>query len=128
MKQGFTLMEVIVAVVVLSVGAAGIGHLIGGFMQIREREAKKGRALLEAVALMEEQVATPSPCVEFPKDSSDTSLVTVPVSRQGLEWTLSFERIPGRAPLQWVTVHETSGYWKDLTFKRIVKCVETASH
>lgn len=127
MKRGFTLMEVLVAAVVLSIGAAGIGHVIGGFLQLKEREAKKGHALLEAVALMEEQVVTPSPCVEPKKDAGDTSMVTVPVSRQGIDFALSFERIPGGVPLQWTVVHETSGYWNDLTLKRIVKCVETAS-
>ena len=127
MNRGFTLMEVLVAAVVLSIGAAGIGHVIGGFLQLKEREAKKGQALLEAVALMEEQVATPSSCVEPKKDTTDTSLVTFPVSRQGLNFTLSFERLPGGATLQWTVVHETSGYWTDLTLKRIVKCVETAS-
>ncbi len=127
MKRGFTLMEVLVATVVLSIGAAGIGQVIGGFLQLKEREAKKGRALLESVALMEEQVTAPNPCVESKKDVADTSLVTVSVSRQGIDFTLSYERVPGGAPLQWVVVNETSGYWKDLTLKRIVKCVETAS-
>ena len=37
-------MEVLVAVVVLSIGAAGIGHTIVGFVQMKEREAKKGRS------------------------------------------------------------------------------------
>ena len=112
MKRGFTLMEVLVAAVVLSIG---------------DREAKKGRALLESVALMEEQVASPASCVEPKKDAGDTSLVTVPVSRQGIDFALSYERIPGGAPLQWVSVHETSGYWSDLTLKRIVRCVEMVS-
>lgn len=121
-------MEVLVAVVVLSIGAAGIGHTIVGFVQMKEREAKKGQALLEAVALMEEQVATPSPCVKPRRDGSDTSLVSLSVSRQGIDFSLAFERIPGVAPLQWTTVHETSGYWNDLTLKRIVRCAETDSH
>lgn len=127
MNRGFTLMEVLVAAAILFVGAACIGHTIVSFVQMKDREAKKGQALLEAVALMEEQATTQSPCVEPKKDASDTTLVTVLVSRQGIDFTLSLERIPGGAPLQWATVREASGYWNDLTFKRVVKCVETAS-
>ena len=128
MKRGFTLIEVMVAAVVLSIGAAGIGHIMVGFVQMKERESKKGAALVEAVSLLEELVATPGSCVKPKHDETDTSLVTLPISRQGIDFTLSLERIPGGAPLQWATVHETSGYWADLTLKRIVKCVETDSH
>ena len=60
-------------------------------------------------------------------ESSDC-LVTVEPNEKGIDFSLAFERIPGGAPLQWTTVHETSGYWNDLTLKRIVRCVETASH
>ncbi|MBR2210915.1 MAG: type II secretion system protein [Fibrobacter sp.] len=127
MKRGFTLIEVMVTAVVLSIGAAGIGHIVVGFVQAKEREAKKGVALVEAVSLIEEQVATPGNCVEPKRDETDTSLVILPVSRQGINFTLSFERIPGGAPLQWASVHETSGRWDNLTLKRIVRCVETDS-
>ena len=106
----------------------GIGHTIVSFSQIKERESKKGHALLEAVALMEEQVAKPAPCVKPRRDPADTSLTSVPVSRQGIDFSLSFERVPGSAPLQWVAVHESSGYWSDVTLKRIVRCEETDSH
>ena len=41
MRRGFTLMEVMVAVVVLSIGAMGIGHTIVSFSQIKERESKR---------------------------------------------------------------------------------------
>ena len=127
MRRGFTLMEVMVAVVVLSIGAMGIGHTIVSFSQIKERESKKGHALLEAVALIEENVAKPAPCVKPRRDQADTALTMVSVSRQGIDFSLSFERVPGGAPLQWVAVHETSGYWSDLTLKRIVRCEETDS-
>ena len=128
MKRGFTLMEVLIAVVVLSIGAAGIGRVIVGFVQIKEREAKKTVALVEAVNQMEELVTTPGPCAKPKRDETDTSRVSVSVSRSGVDFVLSFERLPGGAPLQWASVHETSGYWGNLVLKRIVKCVETASH
>jgi len=121
-KKGFSLMEVLIAMAVLSVGIAGIGHSIAGFLQIKEREAKKGRALIEAVAFMEEQVATPGPCID-PKAPNEA----VPAVRQGIEFSLTYERLPGGAPLQWAIIHETSGSWNDLTLKRIVRCVETDS-
>ena len=128
MRRGFTLMEVMVAVVVLSIGAAGIGQTIVGFVHMKERETKKGLALLEAVALVEEQVSSPGPCVAPKKDVNDTALVVVPVSRQGVDFSLTLERLPGGVALQWVTVHETSGYWNDLSLRRVVRCVETDSH
>jgi type II secretory pathway component PulJ len=121
-------MEVMVAVVVLSIGAMGIGHTIVSFSQIKDRESKKGHALLEAVALIEENVTKPAPCVKPRRDQADTALTMVSVSRQGIDFSLSLERVPGGAPLQWVAVHETSGYWSDLTLKRIVRCEETDSH
>ena len=121
-KTGFTLIEVLIAMAVLSIGIAGIGHAIGGFMQIKEREAKKGKALIEAVSLMEELVESPQPCID-PKAPNEVE----PVARQGIGFSLAFESVPGGAALQWAIVRETSGYWNDLTLKRIVKCVETAS-
>ena len=121
-KFGFTLMEVLVSMAIFSIGVAGIGHAIGSFLQIKERESKKGRALVEAVSLMEEQVKSPRPCID-PKVPDEP----VTVSRQGVDFSLSFERVPGGALLQWAVVRETSGSWNDLTLKRIVKCGETAS-
>ena len=118
-------MEVMVAIVIVTIGSAGIGHAVGGFMQIKDRETKKSYALLEAVALMEEQVALPGRCVKPKRNENDTSLVTLFISRRGIDFSLSFERIPGGAPLQWVSLREMSGYWNDLNLKRIVKCVET---
>jgi prepilin-type N-terminal cleavage/methylation domain-containing protein len=122
MKSGFTLMEVLIAMAVLSIGIAGIGHSISGFLQIKEREAKKGRALIEAVSLMEEQVASPHSCID-PKAPNEAESI----ARRGIDFSLTFERVPGGAPLQWAVIRETSGYWSDLNLKRIVKCVETAS-
>ena len=116
-------MEVLIASVVLSVGVAGIGHSIASFLQMKDRESKKGRALIEAVSLMEEEVVSPRPCVD-PKDP----VGAVSVERQGIELSLTLERIPGGHPLQWAVIRDESGYWSDLTLKRIVKCVETASH
>ena len=121
-KNGFTLMEVLIAMAILSIGIAGIGHSIGGFLQIKEREAKKGRALIEAVSLMEEQVSLLRPCID-PKAPNEEELI----ARQGIDFSLNFESVPGGAALQWAVVRETSGYWSDLTLKRIVRCVETAS-
>ena len=122
-KTGFTLMEVLIAMVILSIGIAGIGHSIGSFLQIKEREAKKGRALIEAVSLMEELISLPRPCID-PKAPNEAESI----ARQGIDLSLNFESVPGGAALQWAIVRETSGYWSDLTLKRIVRCVETASH
>ena len=122
-KKGFSLMEVLIASVVLSVGVAGIGHSIASFLQMKDRESKKGRALIEAVSLMEEEVVSPRPCVA-PKDP----VGAVSVERQGIKLSLTLESIPGGHPLQWAVIRDESGYWSDLTLKRIVKCVETASH
>ena len=121
-KKGFSLMEVLIASVVLSVGVAGIGHSIGGFLQMKDREAKKGRTLIEAVSLMEEQVVSPRPCVD---PNAPNEAVTT--GRQGTELSLTFERVPGGHPLQWAIIRDVSGCWADLTLKRIVRCVETAS-
>ena len=90
---------------------------------MKERESKKGIALMEAVELMESQVADVRPCA----DSKDSGTAEI-VSRQGVDFSLDFERLPGGAPLQWVFVREISGYWSDLTLKRIVRCVEKVSH
>ena len=118
-KSGFTLMEILVAVAVLSVGTAGIGYAMRAWLHIKERNLKKVTALSEAASLVEELVERPRPC-PIPERPYDTLSVT----REGVELSVSLERLPGGAPLLWASVRETSGYWNDLNLKRIVKCEE----
>ena len=103
---GFTLMEVLAALAVLSFGTLAVGRFLEGFNQLRSVERKRALAVIDAVESMEYFVQNTASC-------ADTTFVRngVSVVRKG---------VPGAVPVAWVWV--ASGTEKQLGLRRLVRC------
>lgn len=92
---GFTLVEVLVAMCVLSVFAMSTGYFFRVFGEMRVRERTAVSAFVSATEYVEKAVAEPPPC----RDTNFTLLVSRDVSLFVGQTVL-----PGRAGLLWLSV------------------------
>ena len=107
MKSGFTLMEVCVALAVLSGGVLVFGRYLDGFNRIRTLEREQAKAVVLSAKSVEEFVRNAPPCVDssFTYDEARVEILMV----------------PGAKPLAWVRV---SAYAvQNVQLRRLVRCV-----
>lgn len=64
MIRGFTLMEVLVASLILSIGATALGSLYANFNSLRRQEIRAVDAYACSVSVMEKLLQTPPACGE----------------------------------------------------------------
>lgn len=118
MRAGFTLMEVCVALVVLSAGIVVFGRYLDGFNRIRALERQHANAALAAAQAVEHFVRNPPECCDTlfafgaPADSIQVTLQTIPGPRR-IVWLNAFVISP--------RVRTTS---KAPVFRRLVRCVK----
>ena len=99
-KMGFTLIEVCVALAVLSAGVLVFGRYLDGFNRVRALERQHVNAFVAEVQSMESLVLVPPAC----RDSS--------FSLNGVD--VSLKVVPGKKPLAWAQVG---------VLRRLVRCV-----
>ena len=118
MRAGFTLMEVCVALVVLSAGIVVFGRYLDGFNRIRALEREQARAVLETARAVEHFIQNPPACRDTtfafgaPADSIQVTLQTIPGPRR-IVWLNAFVISP--------RVRTTS---KAPVFRRLVRRVK----
>ncbi len=116
-KSGFTLMEVCVALAVLSAGVLVFGRYLDGFNRVRTLERARANATIAAALAVEHFVENPPGCRDTafafgaPADSLQVSLETIPGPRQ-IVWLNAFVISP--------SVRTTP---KTPAFRRLVRCV-----
>ena len=87
-KMGFTLMEVCVALAVLSVGVFAFGRYLDGFNRIRALERARANATIAAALAVEHFVENSPDCRDTtfafgaPADSIQVTLQTIPGPRR----------------------------------------------
>lgn len=106
-KQGFTLMEVMVALAVLAAGTVAFENFFDSFNNIRILERRQAKAFVEAASVMENLIENPPLC----RDS-------VYVQNQV---RVRLEAAPGVIPLVLVQVAHDSCLHK-IELQRLVKC------
>ena len=100
LKPGFTLMEVCVALAVLSAGVLVFGRYLDGFNRVRAQERLSANGTLAAAHSMENLIAHAPACL-------DTSF-----TMNGVD--VSLKVVPGVKPLAWAQVG---------SLRRLVRCV-----
>ena len=108
MKAGFTLMEVCIALAVLSTGVVVFGRYVDGFNRIRALERDHARTVLETARAVEYFIQNLPAC----RDTSFTFGVSVQVTLQ---------TIPGPKPLAWLSAFSPP---KEPVFRRLIRCVK----
>ena len=93
MRAGFTLMEVCVALVVLSAGIVVFGRYLDGFNRIRALEREPARAVLETAHAVEHFIQNPPAC-------RDTAFAFGALAAS-IQVTL--KTIPGPRPIAWLS-------------------------
>ncbi|SMP50986.1 prepilin-type N-terminal cleavage/methylation domain-containing protein [Fibrobacter sp. UWB10] len=115
-KAGFTLMEVCVALAVLSAGVLVFGRYLDGFNRVRMLERQHANAAIVAAQAVEHFVQYPPECRDATfafgalADSIQVTLQTIPGPRQ-IVWLNAFVVTP--------SVRTTP---KAPVFRRIVRC------
>lgn len=94
-SAGFTLVEVLVAMCVLSIFATSTGYFFRVFGEMRTRERTAVLAFVSATEYVEKAVTEPPPC----RDTNFTLLVTRDVSL-----SVGQTLLPGRAEMLWLSV------------------------
>lgn len=114
---GFTLMEVCVALAVLSAGVFVFGRYLDGFNRIRTLERAQARAVLEAANAVEYFIQNPPDCrvTSFAFGASADSIL------------VSLETIPGLRQIVWLNASVVTPRMrtdsKAPVFRRLVRCV-----
>ena len=116
-KSGFTLMEVCVALAVLSAGVFVFGRYLDGFNRIRTLERAQARAVLEAANAVEYFIQNPPDCRDTSFAFSEAPAFTI---------RISLESIPGPRPIVWPNVFVVTPSVrtdpKSPVFRRLVRC------
>ncbi|WP_088637025.1 prepilin-type N-terminal cleavage/methylation domain-containing protein [Fibrobacter sp. UWR2] len=102
-RNGFTLLEVLVALAVLAAGAVALGHYAGAFNRVSSAEIARADSAVAAVAYLDSIAVSLSPCTDTVLMRAETFL------------------LPGPRALQWVEVH--SG---NFTLRRLVRCARAS--
>ena len=117
LKPGFTLMEVCVALAVLSVGVLVFGRYLDGFNRVRMLERTHANAVVVAAQAVEHFVQNPPDCRDTSFAFSDTPAFTIQVS---------LETIPGPRQIVWlnafVVTPSVRTTPKAPVFRRLVRC------
>ena len=115
-KSGFTLMEVCVALAVLSAGVFVFGRYLDGFNRIRTLERAQARAVLEAANAVEYFIQNPPECCD--------TLFAFGALAAAVQ--VSLESIPGPRPIVWLNVFVVTPSVridpKAPVFRRLVRC------
>ena len=106
MKNGFTLMEVCVALAVLSAGVLVFGRFLDGFNRLQALERTKAKSVIAVSETIEELVRNPPWC-------KDSSFVRNEVN-------VVLNAVPGAKPLAWVEA--TSVSLPEVKLRRLVRC------
>ena len=106
MKNGFTLMEVCVALVVLSAGVLVFGRFLDGFNRLQALERTKAKSVVAVSETIEELVRNPPWC-------RDSSFVRNEVN-------VVLNAVPGAKSLAWVEA--TSVSLPEVKLRRLVRC------
>jgi prepilin-type N-terminal cleavage/methylation domain-containing protein len=106
---GFTLLEVCVALAVLSAGVVVFGRYLDGFGRIRSLERGYAKAALSSVAAVEHFVRHPPPCADSAFAYREAVVVVEPV--------------PGAHPLAWVRCGSGGAGAFSVRLRRLVRCV-----
>lgn len=106
LKSGFTLIEVCVALALLSSGVLVFGWFIDAYNRVCALERDQARALVRASAAVEALVRTPPSCADASFEVNGAQVAV--------------RRVPGVKPLAWVwssapAVHE-------IQLRRLVRC------
>ena len=115
-KPGFTLMEVCVALAVLSAGVLVFGRYLDGFNRVRALERQHANAALAAAQAVEHFVRNPPECCD-----TLFAFGTLAAAVQ-----VSLESIPGPRPIVWLNVFVVTPSVrtdpKAPVFRRLVRC------
>ncbi|MBO5532024.1 MAG: prepilin-type N-terminal cleavage/methylation domain-containing protein [Fibrobacter sp.] len=106
MKNGFTLMEVCVALAVLSAGVLVFGRFLDGFNRLQALERTKAKSVIAVSGTIEELVRKPPWC-------RDSSFVRNEVN-------VVLNAVPGAKLLAWVEA--TSASMPEVKLRRLVRC------
>lgn len=106
MKNGFTLMEVCVALAVLSAGVLVFGRFLDGFNRLQALERTKAKSVVAVSETIEELVRNPPWC-------RDSSFVRNEVN-------VVLNAVPGAKLLAWVEAASVS--LPEVKLRRLVRC------
>ncbi|WP_405334266.1 prepilin-type N-terminal cleavage/methylation domain-containing protein [Fibrobacter sp.] len=106
MKNGFTLMEVCVALAVLSAGVLVFGRFLDGFNRLQALERTKAKSVVAVSETIEELVRNPPWC-------KDSSFVRNEVN-------VVLNAVPGAKLLAWVEAASVS--LPEVKLRRLVRC------
>jgi prepilin-type N-terminal cleavage/methylation domain-containing protein len=106
LKSGFTLIEVCVALALLSSGTLVFGRFIDAYNRVCALERDQARALVRTSAAVEALVRTPPSCADA---SFEVNGAQVEV-----------RRVPGVKPLAWVWGSASAVH--DVQLRRLVRC------
>lgn len=123
-KGGFTLMEVLVSLAVLTVGVTSFGYILDGFNNMRSQERLQVQFLEIASRNMESVIASPPPCRDstFVRVSVD-SLEKRSFDNSAFSATIVIAPVPGIRPVAWSTVYVTSSRFnRTIQFQRLISC------
>lgn len=116
LKLGFTLLEVCIALAVLSAGVLVFGRYLDGFSRVRALERERANEILAAAQAVEH-------FVQYPPECRDTSFA---FAAPAAAVQVSLETIPGPRPIVWlnasVVTPSVRTNPKAPVFRRLVRC------
>lgn len=119
--KGFTLIEVLVALAILSTSSVVFGTIVGFFNQQRSLERSRANAFVCAVETMESLIDNPPSCEVSTRPSSHGPATSRNVD-SGIPCdsaVVALRPVPGVVPLSWAQVQVST-----VSFRRLVKCVK----